>query len=66
MIYRILVRYELVPPINKGRGFDLEEDGEFRFMIVESRYLSDSPLKYVVSSYVSLSSKARDLCWKCI
>lgn len=35
MIYRILVRYELVPPINKRRGFDLEEDGEFRFMIVE-------------------------------
>lgn len=26
-----------MPPIDKGRGFDFEEDGEFRFMIVEFR-----------------------------
>lgn len=30
-----LVKYELMPVIEKGRGSDLEEDGEFRCILVE-------------------------------
>lgn len=55
-----------MPPVDTESKFDQEEDGEFRFTIVELKVPNDTPLEISSKQYWKFKLKSEGLFWKCM